>query len=40
MSQDAIEPGNGDQLLVEAAQRDSSRFADLYEQNFTAYTRS
>src|SRR5713226_5893607 len=29
MSQDQV-----DRLLVEAAQRDPSRFADLYEQNF------
>ncbi len=29
-----VRPGDGDRLLVEAAQRDPARFAELYELNF------
>lgn len=34
MSQDALGPDGDDRLLVEAAQQDPARFAELYEQNF------
>lgn len=34
MSQDVIASDDAERLLVEAAQRDPSRFADLYRQNF------